>query len=108
MATLAEEIEIPGDGQVRVLVTVAGNPVLSAANGPRLDRALAGLEFMVSVDPYLNETTSHANVILPPPRILQMPHYDFLELTIAVRNYARYSLWAAPAPPAPACIQSGR
>lgn len=91
VATLAEEIETPGDGQVRALVTVAGNPVLSAPNGPRLDRALPGLEFLVCVDPYLNETTRHADVILPPPRILQMPHYDFLLLVVTVRNYARYS-----------------
>src|SRR5690606_12746147 len=60
VATLADEIETPGEGQVRFLVTVAGNPVLSAPDGDRLDRALAGLDFMVSVDPYLNETTRHA------------------------------------------------
>ncbi|MCG5216070.1 molybdopterin oxidoreductase family protein [Streptosporangium sp. KLBMP 9127] len=91
VATLADEIETPGQGQVRALVTVAGNLVLSAPNGPRLDRAFADLDFMVCVDPYLNETTKHANVILPPPRMLQMPHYDFLLLTVTVRNYARFS-----------------
>ncbi|WP_327088169.1 molybdopterin-dependent oxidoreductase [Nonomuraea sp. NBC_01738] len=91
VATLADEIETPGDGQVRCLVTVAGNPVLSAPNGERLDRAFAGLEFMVSVDPYLNETTRHAHVILPPPRTLQSGHYDFALLGFAVRNYTRYS-----------------
>ncbi|MFC4592300.1 molybdopterin-dependent oxidoreductase [Sphaerisporangium corydalis] len=91
VATLADEIETPGEGQVRALVSVAGNPVLSAPGGPRLARALADLEFMVCVDPYLNETTQYAHVILPPPRILQMPHYDFLLLTVTVRNYTRYS-----------------
>ncbi|GGL04038.1 dehydrogenase [Sphaerisporangium melleum] len=91
VATLADEIETPGEGQVRALVSVAGNPVLSAPGGPRLDGALADLEFMVCVDPYLNETTRHANVILPPPRMLQMPHYDFLLLSVAVRNYTRFS-----------------
>jgi anaerobic selenocysteine-containing dehydrogenase len=91
VATLADEIETPGDGQLRFLVTVAGNPVLSAPNGARLDRAFEGLDFMVSVDPYLNETTRHANVILPPPRVLQSGHYDFALLGFAVRNYARYS-----------------
>ncbi|MER5319280.1 molybdopterin-dependent oxidoreductase [Streptosporangium roseum] len=91
VATLADEIETPGEGQVRALITVAGNPVLSAPNGPRLDRAFRDLDFMVCVDPYLNETTSHADVILPPPRMLQMPHYDFLLLTVTVRNYARFS-----------------
>ncbi|MEV7007537.1 molybdopterin-dependent oxidoreductase [Streptosporangium sp. NPDC051022] len=91
VATLADEIETPGEGRVRALVTVAGNPALSAPNGIRLERALRDLEFMVCVDPYLNETTRHANVILPPPRMLQMPHYDFLILTIAVRNYTRFS-----------------
>ncbi|MFC8045044.1 molybdopterin-dependent oxidoreductase [Nocardia sp. NPDC057353] len=91
VATLADEISTPGDGQIRALVTVAGNPVLSAPSGPRLDAAFAGLEFMVSVDRYVNETTRHADVILPPPRTTQSPHYDFALLQFAVRNYTRYS-----------------
>ncbi|MCA2227140.1 molybdopterin-dependent oxidoreductase [Nonomuraea aurantiaca] len=91
VATLADEIETPGDGQVRFLLTVAGNPVLSAPHGPRLDAAFGRLDFMVSVDPYLNETTKHAHVILPPPRALQSGHYDFALLNFAVRNYTRYS-----------------
>ncbi|MFI7617774.1 molybdopterin-dependent oxidoreductase [Nonomuraea terrae] len=96
VATLADEIETPGEGQVKALITVAGNPVLSAPHGDRLDRAFAGLDFMVSVDPYLNETTRHADVILPPPRMLQSGHYDFALLGFAVRNYARYSPPALP------------
>ncbi|GIF04241.1 molybdopterin oxidoreductase family protein [Actinoplanes siamensis] len=91
VATLADEIETPGEGQVRALLTVAGNPVLSAPNSGRLDRALGGLEFMVSVDPYLNETTRHADVILPPLDATQKGHYDFSFLALAVRNFASYS-----------------
>lgn len=91
VATLADELETPGDGQLMALITVAGNPVLSAPSGARLDRALAGLAFMVSVDRYVNETTRHADVILPPPRSVQSPHFDFALLQFAVRNYARYS-----------------
>ncbi|WP_278260753.1 molybdopterin-dependent oxidoreductase [Nocardia sp. AG03] len=91
VATLADEIETPGQGQIKALVTVAGNPVLSAPSGARLDKGFAGLEFMVSVDRYVNETTRHAHVILPPPRSVQSPHYDFALLQFAVRNYARYS-----------------
>ncbi|MBT2379707.1 MULTISPECIES: molybdopterin oxidoreductase family protein [unclassified Streptomyces] len=91
VATMADEIETPGDGQIRALVTVGGNPALSAPGAPRLARALSGLDFMVCVDPYVNETTRHANVILPPPRILQSPHFDFLVQIIMVRNYARFS-----------------
>ncbi|WP_067885191.1 molybdopterin oxidoreductase family protein [Nocardia vaccinii] len=91
IAALAEEIRTPGEGQIRALITVAGNPVVSAPGGPRLASALAELEFMVSVDRYLNETTRHADVILPPPRTVQSPHYDFALLQFAVRNYARYS-----------------
>ncbi|WP_242909785.1 molybdopterin-dependent oxidoreductase [Actinomadura terrae] len=91
VGTLADEIETPGEGQVRALVTVAGNLVLSAPNGPRLGRAMRDLEFMVCVDPYLNETTRMADVILPPPRMLQMPHYDLLLLMVTVRNYTRFS-----------------
>ncbi|TCB96773.1 molybdopterin oxidoreductase family protein [Micromonospora zingiberis] len=99
VATLADEIETPGEGQVRAFVCIAGNLVLSAPNGPRLDRALPGLDFMVAVDPYLNETTRHADVILPPPRILQMPHYDFLLLIVTVRNYTRFSPQILPLAP---------
>ncbi|MDO3647627.1 molybdopterin-dependent oxidoreductase [Nocardia mangyaensis] len=91
VATLADEIETPGAGQIKALVTVAGNPVLSAPSGDRLDQGLAGLSFMVSVDRYVNETTRHADVILPPPRSVQSPHFDFALLQFAVRNYARYS-----------------
>lgn len=91
VATLADELRTPGAGQIRALVTVAGNPVLSAPGGARLDEALAGLDFMVSVDKYVNETTRHADVILPPPRIIEAAHYDFALLQFAVRNYARYS-----------------
>ncbi|WP_084478517.1 molybdopterin-dependent oxidoreductase [Nocardia jejuensis] len=91
VATLADEILTPGEGRIRTMVTVAGNPVRSAPSSTRLDDAFASLEFMVSVDRYLNETTRHADVILPPPRILQSPHYDFALLQFAVHNYARYS-----------------
>ncbi|SHM54125.1 molybdopterin-dependent oxidoreductase [Cryptosporangium aurantiacum] len=91
VATLADEIRTPGDGQVRALVTVAGNPVLSTPDGPGLDAALETLDFMVSVDPYLNATTRRADVILPPPRILEAGHYDVALLGFAVRRVARYS-----------------
>jgi len=88
---LAEEIETPGEGQVRALITVAGNPVSSTPNSDRLDAALQSLDFMVAVDPYINETTRHADVILPPPSALQKSHYDYVLLNLAVRNVANYS-----------------
>jgi anaerobic selenocysteine-containing dehydrogenase len=90
-ACLAEEIDTPGEGQIRAMVVVGGNPVLSTPNAGRLDAALAGLEFMVAVDPYVNETTRHADVILPVPTALQRPHYDLALLQLAVRNVANYS-----------------
>jgi anaerobic selenocysteine-containing dehydrogenase len=98
-ACLAEEIETPGDGQVRALITIAGNPVLSTPNGARLSAALASLDLMVSLDIYLNETTRHAHVILPGLSPLESPHYDVALWQLAIRNYAKYS---APvfAPPA--------
>lgn len=98
-ATLADEIITPGPGQVRALITIAGNVVLAAPNGDRVDDALRGLDFMVSVDPYLNETTRHADVILPPPRLLQAPHYDVVLGMRAIRRFARYSRPALPLPP---------
>ncbi|MEU6849473.1 molybdopterin-dependent oxidoreductase [Actinacidiphila alni] len=95
-AALAEEIDTPGEGRLRALVVVAANPVLSAPDGQRLDRALDGLDFMVSVDPYLNETSRHAGVVLPPPPPAQSAHYDFAFSTLAVRNTVRYSPPAVP------------
>ena len=91
VATLAEEMLTPGDGQIRALVTVAGNPVLSTPNGAQLDAALAGLDFIVSIDPYVNETTRHADVILPPATGLETEHYDVIFHHFAVRNTARLS-----------------
>ncbi len=88
---LAEEIDTPGPGQVRALLTVAGNPVLSTPNSARLDAALAGLEFMVSVDIYVNETTRHADVILPSHSALQKAHYDVALLQLALHDVANYS-----------------
>ncbi|NED60804.1 molybdopterin-binding oxidoreductase, partial [Streptomyces sp. SID10244] len=88
---LAEELDTPGPGQLKALITVAGNPVLSAPNGERLARALGGVDFMLSIDPYLNETTRHADVILPPPPPSQSPHFDFVLNNLAVRATARYS-----------------
>ena len=91
VAALPEEIESPGEGQIKTLITLAGNPVLSTVNSHRLDAALEALEFMVSIDIYVNETTRHADVILPPPSNLSRSHYDLLLLQFAVRNVANYS-----------------
>jgi len=90
---MAEEIEAASAGEARMrgLVTVCGNPVLSAPNGPRLSKALDELDFMVSVDIYLNETTRHADLILPSTVQLEHENYDFLFQTTAVRNFARWS-----------------
>ncbi|MFJ8922630.1 molybdopterin oxidoreductase family protein [Streptomyces sp. NPDC102415] len=97
VAALAEEIETPGQDRIRALIVIAGNPVLSAPDGDRLDRALAdGLDFMVSVDPYLNETARHADVVLPPPPPSRSAHFDFAFNSFAVRNQVRYSRPAVP------------
>lgn len=96
MAALAEEIETPGDGRIRAVIALAANPVLSAPDGSRLERALDGLDFMVSVDPYLNETSRHADVVLPPPPPSRSAHFDFAFNGFAVRNQVRYSPPAVP------------
>jgi anaerobic selenocysteine-containing dehydrogenase len=98
VSAMAEEILEPGDGQIRALITIAGNPVLSTPSSDRLDAALAGLDFMVSVDIYLNETTRHADVILPGASPLRRPHYDFAFNQFAVRNVANYSPALFPLP----------
>lgn len=91
VSALREEIETPGDGQVRALLTVAGNPVLSTPDGSRLDEALRGLDFMAAVDIYVNETTRNADVILPPTTSLERDHYDLVFHLLAVRNTARFT-----------------
>ncbi len=91
VATMAEDMLASGDDRIRALLTVAGNPVLSTPNGSQLDRALAGLDYMVSIDIYLNETTRHADLILPPTSALEHDHYDLVFNLLAVRNTARYS-----------------
>jgi len=96
---LAEEIETPGEGQIRALFTVATNPVLSSPNGPRLAQALDTLDFMVSMDIYLNETTRHADVILPGVSPLEDFHYDVAFPQLSWRNHARYSPPVFPAAP---------
>jgi anaerobic selenocysteine-containing dehydrogenase len=97
-AALAEEIETPGPGQVRALVTFAGNPVLSTPNGARLDRALASLEFMVSIDLFRNETTRHAHLILPTSFGFEKDQYDAVFYQLAVRDTARYAPALVPPP----------
>ncbi|TVX97809.1 molybdopterin-dependent oxidoreductase [Mycolicibacterium porcinum] len=95
-AALAEEIDTAGEGQIKAMITIAGNPVLSAPDGDRLDKALERVEFMLSVDPYLNETTRHADVILPPPPPSRSAHFDVALNNLAVRNNVRYSSPALP------------
>lgn len=91
VATLADEILTGGPGQIRAMFTIAGNPVLSAPNGDRLDAAFAQLEFMVAVDIYLNETTRHADIILPAATGLEIAQFDVFFNSFAVRNVAKYS-----------------
>ena len=91
VAALAEEITAAGEDRIRVLFTGAGNPVLSTPNGGQLDKALEQLDFMVSLDPYLNETTRHADIILPPTSPLEHDHYDMAFHLNAIRNTARFN-----------------
>ncbi len=91
VAALAEEILTPGDGQIRAMITIAGNPVLSSPGGAELEKAFDSLDFMVSVDIYLNETTCHADIILPSTTGLEVSHYDVFFNSFAVRNTAKFS-----------------
>lgn len=98
VAALAEEMLCEGQGQVRALVTVAGNPVLSTPNGRQLEQALHGLEFMLSIDLYINETTCHADLILPSTSALENDHYDSTFNLLAVRNVSRFNRAILPRP----------
>jgi anaerobic selenocysteine-containing dehydrogenase len=91
VATLADEMETSGEGQVRALLTIAGNPALTTPDAGRLDGLLAELELVICVDPYLNATTRHADVILPPPSVLEKSHYDLAFTALSVRNVANFS-----------------
>jgi anaerobic selenocysteine-containing dehydrogenase len=99
VATLADEIETPGEGQIRAMITVAGNPGLSTPNSERLARAFEDLDFMLSFDIYVNETTRHADVILPGPSPFQHSHYDLAFYQLAVRNIANYTPALMEPPP---------
>lgn len=91
VAVMIEEMTTPGEGQIKAFITSAGNPVLSTPNGRALDKALEELEFMVSIDIYINETTRHANIILPPTTGLETSHYDLAFHLLAIRNTAKFS-----------------
>ncbi|BBY27248.1 molybdopterin-dependent oxidoreductase [Mycolicibacterium sediminis] len=103
VSCMAEEIATPGEGQLKALITVAGNPVLSTPAGHALDEALPGLDAMISIDLWLNETTRHADVILPGSSPLEQPHHDDLILNFAVHSFANYSapVFAKADPDAP-------
>ncbi len=101
-AALAEEMLTPGAGQIRAFIVIAGNPVLSTPNGAQLDAALAGLEFMVAIDPHITETTRHAHYILPPSGPLEKSHYPTPFFHLAVRQMAKFS--PAVIPPTPGAL----
>lgn len=89
--TMAEEMLTPGDGQIKAMVTIAGNPVISSANASELDKAFSGLDFYVAFDFYINATTRHADIILPPTSPLEHDHYDIAFFRLAVRNCTRFN-----------------
>ncbi|MEL6863147.1 MAG: molybdopterin oxidoreductase family protein [Bacteroidota bacterium] len=91
VAVMAEEMQTPGEGQIKALMTIAGNPVLSTANGSQLAKAIEQLDFVVAIDIYINETTRHADIILPPATGLEVPHYDMVFLALSVRDSAKFS-----------------
>jgi anaerobic selenocysteine-containing dehydrogenase len=88
---MAAEMLTPGEGQIKAFITNSGNPVLSTPNGGQLETALEKLEFFVAIDIYINETTRHANIILPPATGLETAHYDLIFHHLAVSNHAKYS-----------------
>ncbi len=91
MAVLAEEMLTAGEGKIRGFIVSAGNPVVSSANSKKFTEALEQLDYMVAIDIYLNDTTRHANIILPPATGLEVDHYDLAFNNLAVRNIAKYS-----------------
>ena len=90
-ATMAEEMLTPGKGQIKALLSIAGNPARSAPNSTQVEEALQGLDFMVAVDMYINETTQYANIILPPAVGLETMHYSFVLHMVATQNTTKFS-----------------
>ena len=88
---LSEEILTPGEGQIKAMITAAANPVLTIPNGTQLEKGLKSLDFMVSIDPYINETTRFADIILPPTFALEHDHFDIAFNAFAIRNTATYN-----------------
>ncbi|MGB3053204.1 MAG: molybdopterin oxidoreductase family protein [Polyangiales bacterium] len=99
-SVMAEEMLTEGEGRIRAMITIAGNPILSTPNGAQLDRGFASLDFAVSIDFFINETSRHADIILPPVSPIQRSHYDLALYLTAVRNIAKYS-------PAPFALKDG-
>ena len=91
VSAMAEEIMTPGNGQIKMLIANSGNPVLSTPNSDEMDKALSKLDYMVSIDFYINESSRHANIILPPTSTLERPHYNLAFHTLAVRNTAKFT-----------------
>ncbi len=98
VAVLAEELNTPGEGQIKGMITIAGNPVMSTPQGEAIDKGFAGLDFMVAVDIYLNETTRHADIILPPLVPLEKDHMDIVFPSLGIRNYLKYNKAVLPRP----------
>ena len=98
-SVLAEEILTPGEGQIKALITNAGNPVLSAPNGKKMEQALEGLDFYLALDIYINESTRHADLILPSPSGLETNHFDLVFNAVSVHNVAKYSAQTIPPKP---------
>src|SRR5205085_10931817 len=98
-SAMAEEMLTPGDGQVRAMILLMTNPLRSAANSEQLEAAFSGLDFLVAVDFYINETTRHADLILPTPSPAEQPNYEFGLYHLSVRNVTKWSS-AAIEPPA--------
>ena len=98
-SVLAEEILTPGEGQIKALITNAGNPVLSAPNGKKMEQALEGLDFYLALDIYINESTRHADLILPSASGLETNHFDLVFNAVSVRNVAKYSAQTIPPRP---------
>ncbi len=96
VSTMADELLTEGDGQVKAFITICGNPVLSSPGGVRLDQALSNIDFMVSIDNYINETTRHADIILPTPTGLEVEHYDLIFNTISVTDNVKFSPATVP------------
>ncbi len=90
-AALADEILTPGDGQVRALICIGGNPLVAWPNQSKVERALGSLELLVCIDIKLAQTARLAHYVIAPRISLERDDIATAPEIFYEEPYARYA-----------------